>query len=160
MRALALASAAALALAGCGGDDGDGGGSAEKDERPAVTKTDGDARLLRTAAGTYRREVIRSLAAVRSGLTQGDYDDDLNNDVYALRGAIYRFDQTLRRIAFEPAAEGRANEILSSNSAAIAQLDPIIDASRWPADTEKRVTRVLEDIDTTLDDVDALIARL
>ena len=153
--ALAAAAAAALALPGCGGGGDD---EPAKDDRTAVTKTEGDARLLRTAADTYRREVVRSLAAVRSGLTQGDYDNDLNNDVYELRGAIYRFDQALRRIGFEPAAEGRANEILSGTSAAISQLDPIIDAKRWPPDTEKRVTRVLEDIDTSLDDVDALVA--
>ena len=155
--ALAAAASAALALPACGGDEAD---EPAKKERTALTKTDGDARVLRKAADTYRHEVVRSLAAVRSGLTQGDYDDDLNKDVYALRGAIYRFDQALRRIQFEPAAEGRANEILSGNSAQIAQLDPIIDASRWPKDTEKRVGRVLEGIDVTLDDVDALVARL
>jgi hypothetical protein len=163
LRALALAAAAsaALALAGCGGGDGGGGDDQPaKDEPAGVTKNEGDARLLRTAADTYRQEVIRSVAAVRSGLTQGDYDDDLNKDVYALRGAIYRFDQALRRIAFVSAAEGRVNEILSSNSAAISQLDPIIDASRWPASTEKRVKRVLENVDLTLDEVDALVARL
>lgn len=161
MRALAFVATAVLALSGCGGDDG-GGGDGGGSEKPAgsVTKTEGDARLLRTAADTYRREVTTSLAAVRSGLTQGDYDDDLNDDVYALRGAIYRFDQALRRIQFDPEAEGRANEILTGNSEAIAQLDPIIEASRWPADTEKRVMRVLDGVDTTLDDVDALVARL
>jgi hypothetical protein len=158
MRAAALAATVVLALAGCGG--GDGGDEPAQQERPALTRNEGDARLLRTAADTYRREVTSSLAAVRSGLTQGDYDDDLNDDVYELRGAIYRFDQALRRIAFEPSAEGRANDILSSNSAAIAQLDPIIEAKRWPADTKERVERVLDQIETNADDVDALVARL
>lgn len=156
VRALALVMAASLALAGCGGDDGGG----EPKKPSAITKTEGDARLLRAAADTYRREVTASIAAVRSGLTQGDYDDDLNNDVYDLRVVIYRFDQALRRIAFNPPGEGRANDILSSNSAAIAQLDPIIDAKRWPADTEERVKRVLVDLETTTDAVDALVARL
>lgn len=158
VRAIALVATAVLALSGCGGGD-EGGGEAER-PATAVTRSEGDARLLRTAADTYRREVTRSLAAVRSGLTQGDYDDDLNDDVYALRGAIYRFDQALRRVGFEPSAEGRANDILSGNSAAIAQLDPIIEASRWPADTKERVGRVLDNIDATLDEVDALVARL
>lgn len=158
MRALALAAAAAAALAvpGCGG----GGDDEPAKEKTALTKTEGDARLLRKATDTYRREVTSSLAAVRSGLTQGDYDDDLNNDVYALRGAIYRFDQSLRRINFVAAAEDRTNGILSANSAQISQLDPIIEAKRWPPDTKKRVTRVLEDIDTTLDDVADLNERL
>ena len=158
MRAAALAATVALALAGCGG--GDGGDEPARSERPAVTKNEADARLLRSAAGNYRRDTIRSIAAVRSGLTQGDYDDDLNNDVYELRVAVYRFDQALRRIAFAPEAEGRANDILSTNSAAIAQLDPIIEASRWPADTEERVKRVLDQVETNADDVDALVARL
>ena len=159
LRALPLAAAAALALAGCGG--GDDGDEPSKSETPAaVTTSDADARLLRAAAAKYKRDVSQSLAAVRSGLTQGDYDQDLNRDVYDLRIAIYRFDQALRRIALEPNVEGLANAILSSNSAAISQLDPIIEARRWPADTEERVKRVLEDVDTTIDDVNALVARL
>jgi hypothetical protein len=156
MRFAALIAAAALALAGCGGEDGE---QAEPD-RPAATKSDSDARLLRGAAEKFKREGTAAIAAVRSGLTQGDYDDDLNEDVYELRGAIYRFDQALRRIAFEPAAEGPANDILSSNSAAISQLDPIIDADRWPDDTEERVKRVLDNVEATMDDTDALVARL
>jgi hypothetical protein len=159
MRAAALAAAVVLALAGCGGG-GDGGDEPAQSERPAVTENEADTRLLRSAVDNYKRDTTRSIAAVRSGLTQGDYDDDLNNDVYELRVAIYRFDQALRRIAFAAAAEGRANDILSSNSATIAQLDPIIEANRWPADTEERVKRVLDQIETTADDVDALVARL
>ena len=148
---------AALAVAGCGG--GDEEPPADR-ERPAVIKNEGDARLLRTAAENYKRDVTSSIAAVRSGLTQGDYDNDLNMDVYDLRVVIYRFDQALRRVTFEPGAEGDANDILSSSSAAIAQLDPIIDAKRWPDDTKTRVGRVLDSLETMNDDVDALIARL
>ena len=159
MRAPAAVALAALALVACGGGD-DGDDEPGTREGDAITKTESDARLLRDAAGTYKRVTSASIAAVRSGLTQGDYDDDLNNDVYDLRVAIYRFDQALRRIQFEPAGEGRANEILSSNSAAIVQLDPIIDAKRWPDDTEERVKRVLDNVELTMDDVDALVARL
>jgi hypothetical protein len=154
-----LIAAAALALAGCGGGDGDDDKPASNDT-PAVTKNEGDARLLRSAADRYRRDSAGSIAAVRSGLTQGDYDDDLNNDVYDLRVAIYRFDQALRRIAFDPAAEDRVNGILSSFSAAISLLDPIIDAKRWPEDTDERVKRVLDDIESTNAEVDQLLARL
>lgn len=159
LRTILALGTAALALAGCGGGGGGEEAPADK-ERPAVIKNEGDARLLRTAAENYKRDVTSSIAAVRSGLTQGDYDNDLNRDVYDLRVVIYRFDQALRRVTFEPAAEGDANDILSSSSAAIAQLDPIIDAKRWPDDTKARVGRVLDALETMNEDVDALIARL
>ena len=160
VRTAALVATAALALPGCGGgDDGGGGGSENAETKPAVTKTASDARVLRAAVNTYKRDTASLIAAVRAGLGRG-YDDTLNNRVYELRVAIYEFDQALRRIAFDPAVEDRVNEILGNDVVSIGRLDPIIEAKRWPNDTEERVLKVLGDIEDTKAKVDALVARL
>jgi hypothetical protein len=156
-RGALLLAGIALALGGCGGEGDGGGDGAEKEEPAAVTKNESDERLLRVAVDNYRRDTTRLIAAIRSGLNKGDYDNDLNNDVYELRGAIYGFDQALRRIAFTPSAEVRVTQILENDVVAIGRLDPIIDASRWPKDTEQQVQKVLGDIEDTKAKVDALL---
>lgn len=159
MRTRALIVALAVGLAGCGGDGG-GDDAPKTEERPAVTKNEADVNLLRGAIAKYRRDTTQLIAAVRSGLVQGDYDDDLNMAVYDLRVAIYRFDQVLRRIDFDRSALDDVDAILTNDAVAISRLDPIIDAKRWPKDTEATVKRVLSDIEKSKPRVDALLARL
>lgn len=160
-RCALLVALLALLLTGCGGDDGggDGGGGNAKDSS-AVTKSAGDEKILRTAVQNYKRDTTRLIAAVRSGLNQGDYDNDLNDSVYELRGAIYGFDQALRRVEFDPSVEGSVVEILENDVVAIARLDSIIEAKRWPADTEARVKKVLGEIERTKATVDGLLGQL
>ena len=156
MTAIACALAA---LAGCGG----GGDEPRETTPPAeapVARDPSAQRLLREAVDGYIRDKAGMVASLRTDARQGD-EETLFDDLWDLRNVIYEFDQALRRIEFDPAAERRAVEILEINRVAIARIDPVLDAkdpSR--AEIDAAVERALRDAEAIEERATALVARL
>ncbi len=140
----------ALALAGCGGgDDGGGGGGASDEPKPAdkaqITKQPEGERVLRDAFDTFVKGKADMTASLQQDLREND-TKTLIDDLWDLRNVMYEFDQAVRRIEF---SDGLPNHlsltILEINSAAIARIDPILDAKKPPPGLPDAVKRAVDD---------------
>jgi hypothetical protein len=150
-RGLAACLLAAVALGGCGGgddggdDNGESGGAAPAAEERALTKQPQGERILRDAAESFTKGKADMLASLQQDLREND-TKTLIDDLWDLRNVIYEFDQALRRIEFTPGrAERLSLTILEIDSAAIARIDPILDAKKPPPGLADAVERAVED---------------
>jgi hypothetical protein len=148
----ALASlGAALALAGCGGG-GDGGDSGSDKPTPAekaqITKQPEGERVLRDAFDTFVKGKADMTASLQQDLREND-TKTLIDDLWDLRNVIYEFDKAVRRIEF---TDGLPNHlsltILEIVRAAIARIDPILDAKKPPPGLADSVERAVQDAES------------
>ena len=160
-RSLAIAClGAALALGGCGGGDDGGGDSGESkpaETTGAITKQPEGERVLRDALETFVKGKADMTASLQQDLREND-TKTLVDDLWDLRNVIYEFDQAVRRIDFSP---GRPNNlsltILEIGAAAIARIDPILDA-KPPPGLPDAVERAVQDADAIEGEAEKLLA--
>ena len=162
MRRVALAcSLVALALGGCGGGDDDNGGSAgsQPDQTSgAITKQPGGERVLRDALTTFTKDKADMTASLQQDLREND-EKTLIDDLWDLRNVIYEFDQALRRVEFAPGRPTNLSlTILEIGAAAIARIDPILDAKKPPAGLPDAVERAVQDAEAIEGEAEKLLA--
>jgi hypothetical protein len=161
VRRLALAACvAAVALGGCGGG-GDGGGSEEPKPAAssgAITKQPEGERVLRDALETFVKGKADMTASLQQDIREND-EKTLVDDLWDLRNVIYEFDQAVRRIDFTPGRPYNLSlTILEIGAAAIARIDPILDAKKPPPGLPDAVERAVQDAEAIEGEAEKLLA--
>jgi hypothetical protein len=152
---------AALALGGCGGgDDGGGSSDGQAPAKPAgaITEQPQGERVLREALATFVKGKADMTASLQQDLREND-EKTLIDDLWDLRNVIYEFDQAVRRLEFTSGrAERLSLTILEIGAAAIARIDPILDAKKPPPGLPEAVKRAVDDAEAIEDEAERLLA--
>ena len=159
MRRLAATCLAAAALAGCGGgDDDSGSGGDSKPASAAIATNASGERIVRDAFDAFRKGRADLLPSLQQDLREND-EATLVDDLWDFRNVIYRFDQALRRVEFAAGRpENLSIEILEINRAAIARIDPILDAKEPPPGLADAVERAASDAEAIEQKTEELLA--
>ena len=164
MRRLALGCVlAAFALGGCGGGE-DGGDSGSEESKPAtttgaITKQPQGERVLRDALETFVKGKADMTASLQQDLREND-EKTLVDDLWDLRNVIYEFDQAVRRVEFAPGRPTNLSlTILEIGAAAIARIDPILDAKKPPPGLPDAVERAVQDAEAIEGEAEKLLAQ-